>query len=285
VLYEVHYLIVDSGNYRILELVTGYDQKGNIAEDPMVPGQAFDRVVVWASTTQAQGNKYSYSNALRTTLPEIDPAWPLYPVTVACVANTRFGTAGQPFSGGTILFLDSAPKIDSPKTGAPIEFGTTPINGSTILLPDGKELALSAPTHIDLFEIVGNITTKLENYLWLITDSTMVADPSSGNMVRVGALYIVYLSPSDGRLHLAVDSNGNWMRYVSWIDRLNGGKEIPFVHPTCAKRVASGEILVTDFGANAVVVFDPMTGEGAAIAPPVTGTDQLNQPTFADRSF
>jgi hypothetical protein len=289
VLYEVHYIIVDSGNYRILELATGFDQSGRIAEDPLSPGNPFDRVVIWASTTASVGEKYSYSNALRVELPEIDanynPQTGLYPVTVACVANTRFGAAGQTYSGGTILFLDSDSSGYSKDPGKPIKFGDIPINGSSIIMPDGSEQALAAPTHIDLYEVVGNDTSSLQNYMWVIADSTTMDDPNSGEQIRVGVVFIAYLSAADGRLHLATDVNGNGMVYNVWLDALHGDAPVPFVHPTCVKKIGSGGILVTDYGANRVLTFDPVTGRGIAIAPPVSGTADLNQPTFADRSF
>ncbi len=83
-----HYLIADSGNYRVLEIVAKFDPTAN----------AYRNVLRWASRTLAQGKQYRYVTAR--------PVYTPVPAVICAVSNYDSSQGGLEGSGGALVKLN-----------------------------------------------------------------------------------------------------------------------------------------------------------------------------------
>ncbi|GAB4458034.1 MAG: hypothetical protein OHK0029_18680 [Armatimonadaceae bacterium] len=113
--YEIHYLIADAGNFRIIEVADYFDRNGQ----PLPPpgGQQGDHALVWTTRSSSQGKRYRYQSVQRFLGrgPAGSAAASLfgYPYVTAIVSNTNVGTTGgetvSDFTGGSIVQVKYAP--------------------------------------------------------------------------------------------------------------------------------------------------------------------------------
>jgi hypothetical protein len=119
--YEVHYIIADSGNSRIIEVATYYDQTGGAVDAPVSPGSntsntAGSPVVVWSSRVASeQGKSLRFRSVQRAVGfgPAGTPYEGLYgyPYLTAVVSNVRLGIDGPSADavGGSLVTMRYAP--------------------------------------------------------------------------------------------------------------------------------------------------------------------------------
>jgi hypothetical protein len=151
--YEVHYLIADSGNSRIIEVADYFDVRGRIRED-LQPNGTFggagargEHVVVYTTrTSSAQGRSLSFQSVQRIAPPDA-AGNPTPPILVAVVGNTAVAapntTSNADAGGGSLVQVQYTPFrvpavtpwINPANTGV----GTEPANNGTyraVLQPD-----------------------------------------------------------------------------------------------------------------------------------------------------
>ena len=114
--YEVHYIIADSGNYRIIEVASYYDANGKAASDPLGASAPGDPVVVWSSRVASdQGKRLRFQSVHRyigAGPDDSDFAGVYgYPYITAVVSNVRVGIDGPAadVAGGSLINLRYAP--------------------------------------------------------------------------------------------------------------------------------------------------------------------------------
>jgi hypothetical protein len=117
--YEVHYLVADGGNFRIIEVADYFNTDGEAVVPPGAPvgTQPGEHVVVWSTRTSAEGKRYRYQSIQRFLglAPAGTPqaGFTGYPFLTAIVSNTSVGTGtGETradFTGGSIVRLRYAP--------------------------------------------------------------------------------------------------------------------------------------------------------------------------------
>lgn len=116
--YEIHYIIADSGNNRIVEVVDYFDSNGNIRT--LQGGIRGEQIIVWVSrTTQKEGRNLRYQSIQRILTqgdPRFgqDPTLYGYPVIIAAVGNSSAAGEGgggtlADFTGGSLLSIEYYP--------------------------------------------------------------------------------------------------------------------------------------------------------------------------------
>ena len=114
--YEVHYLIADAGNYRIIEVADYYDANGKPVSDPLGLSSPGDHVLVWSSRIASDQGKRLRFQSIQRFLgrgPEDSDfaAYFGYPYITAVVSNARLGAEGPAAdtAGGSLINIRYAP--------------------------------------------------------------------------------------------------------------------------------------------------------------------------------
>lgn len=112
--YEVHYLVADTGNYRIIEVANYFDANGRAVDAPGQGGTAGQNVVVWSTRTKsAQGRNLRYQSV--QILYQRDPVSGFYgvPQVAAVVGNASAAGTGSSAAtdgtGGSLVILNYKP--------------------------------------------------------------------------------------------------------------------------------------------------------------------------------
>ncbi|WP_309717547.1 PQQ-binding-like beta-propeller repeat protein [Armatimonas sp.] len=121
--YEIHYLIADAGNNRIVEVADYFDRDGNIRTNVATPNgpQRGDQLVVWVSRTLSKEGRSLRFQSVQRVLTYGDlrrgqnPALYGYPTILAVVGNAS-AAGGEvsadvrgDFTGGSLLTLEYNP--------------------------------------------------------------------------------------------------------------------------------------------------------------------------------
>lgn len=280
--YEVHYLIADAGNNRIVEVADYFDRDGNIRTitTPNGPIRG-EQVVVWVSrTTQREGRLLRFQSVQRILVtgdPRLgqDPTLYGYPTIVAAVGNSN--TAGESsgdtrtdFTGGSVLSLEYYPI----NTVVPLfNAGGTPVTTYNLWSFGGNE-----PKRNGLVD-------RTMNELVMPVDA--IAGTPAGRIRRIARpTYIQQISVPTGlgtqkSAFLICDSSGVYQAelgtdsrwYVTWYfdardyralmtGRLQGPSDLGFL-PTAVKRLPSGDYLITNawIGASQLFTAGQFVGE------------------------
>lgn len=321
--YWRHYLIADSGNYRLIELVDRftYDAANGRVGDPIVDssGQPALGVLYWHTPATYSGDKFEYSSLSRVFVTSGTPRY----VVAAGLGNA------MPSSSGAGVVAPSSGEDRNSQTG----------NGGVILF-DGDDTIVINQVTVPAFtaemwdpEGPGWVEANHPVRRKRIGSTTSV---SVRNMSSVGAFqYLVMFTDSSGVYEvgqvggewtvqwmlprsLAVDVAGTQKR-LSVFNRLrldnvnNPSNDNPrdFL-PTYARRLESGDVIVTNgyvgrrfdgstFGGEILQLDGDTTGasaygfgfakrnlgfESLSIRfnlPPITGARGILLPVFADR--
>jgi hypothetical protein len=182
--YIIHYLIADTGNFRIVELVDVYNSGGQPVRPQSggntVPFTLVRQLYFVSSTYGSQGKQYRYIGAQRTVQQNgslkgtsfYDPNQPDNAVrrfTLAAITNYRLGsgsanvngTADQNAgAGGSIIVLD--------ESGAPISVVTN------LAIPNGANSyrlqPINHPTSFSKFDVF-NVAQKTTVFHYLLSDA------------------------------------------------------------------------------------------------------------------
>lgn len=195
--YVLHYLIADTGNFRVIELVDVYNAAGQPVR-PTVNGNpaAFTllrQVFFVSSTFSQQGKKYQYRGAQRTvqrngdlTGAFHDPALPANAIrrfTLTAIANARLGSGSTApdatadtveSSGGSIVVLDEKGKPVSVVTNLAIPLVANPMTEA-----DYRLQPINGPTSFSKFDVFNPMTNTIA-FHYLLTDANGCYQMRSG---------------------------------------------------------------------------------------------------------
>lgn len=197
--YEVHYLVADAGNFRIIEVADYFDRNGRAIAPPAGGAQAGDHVLVWTTRTGSDGKRYRFQSIQRFL--GFGPAGGLYggfsgyPFLTAIISNSTVGTGGSDtradFTGGAVVSISYAPynttvALRNGNNAAPAQLWpanaaprtTEPIGNGTVLLSIekvrivsdgvGVEKRISAPIFFQQLNLPGN---GVQRTLFLLCDA------------------------------------------------------------------------------------------------------------------
>lgn len=223
--YWVHYLIADSGNHRLVELVDRYgvDAATNQVSAPIVSnGVAQVGVLLWHSPAQFSGKGFKYNSVNRVFIPSVGATAGRY-IYVAGTDNAEVSGTGSSSpangNGGVVIFDSNAPTIgqvfDS-ASGLPdtsnVKFWNTLTNAwdtGTFLSSKHTDANGNAVTHP--FTNVQSVTARLiqsggaARLSIMVTDSTgiyeVLYDPSISTSAQttptVRSLPLKWMLPND----------------------------------------------------------------------------------------
>ncbi len=270
---EIHTLIVDNGNHRVVELRDTYTRgpRGGTPEY---------HVLVWSSRTNLADNRY-YEYRAAQRVPGDLPGLPPGDYTIATVSNARVNsvTGSLPDTPGGSLVVLNGPRKDA--------------NGVLLRRPDGslvdpggvvvafaRDFALTANAGATLQPIVNptsfeRIYTGSGTQEWqgLLTDGngaykvTGAVDPNTKELklvMRSGVVGRVFDPASD-----------------AYLPGPAGPQAIGLV---MAKQLANGNILLVNQALNQIYEYDSSINKMLPLTP-TAGTQSLSQPSSADRSF
>ena len=259
----VHYLITDTGNFRVVELVDVYNSGGQPVRPQINGGPApftLLRQLFFASSTYGtQGKRYRYRGVQRTLQINgalkgtafYDPNRPdaaLRRFTLAAVTNYRLGSgSGNPSGtsdealggGGSIMVLD--------ETGAPVSVVTNlaiPIGGNAFKLQP-----INNPTSFSKFDQYDAVK-KTTVFHYLLSDANGCYQLMSGLDANNNAVMIVeWMLTNDDYFHMT----GKRLNAMS-IRRLNTavvlGPNQGLHHFLIANRFSGGDLIPAVFGIN-----------------------------------
>ncbi|MFY7951923.1 MAG: hypothetical protein ACOVT5_05405, partial [Armatimonadaceae bacterium] len=276
--YEAHYLVVDSGNYRIVEVVDYFDRNGNYRN---IGGQRGEQVVVWVTRTKSkEGRALRYLSAQRVLLPVGDVIG--VPVVVAVVGNsTTAGSDGieADSNGGSLVRLDYRPyntwfslrnragavlpPAVWPSVGTPtgsgypwVPVGSNPVstesarNGlvettlNEMVLPNGRIRRVEKPSYFEQLSLPGPSGLR---QVYLICDSEGVwqVEPDATGRRRV--TWSFEQSHYDQmNVTAAFGENSLEPRLAVGSGITLGNTSLPRFHPTSVRRLFNGNFLITN---------------------------------------
>ena len=286
--YEIHYLVADAGNFRIIEVADYFNKQGQEIAPPQGGADAGDHVIVWTTRTQSQGKKYRYQSVQRFS--GFGPAntpyagYSGYPYITAIVSNSSVGTGTSEtrtdFTGGAIVSMAYAPynttlALRNGNNASPAQLwsGTParanePVGNGTVqlsiekarIVTDGKvaEKRLSAPTYFQQLNLP-KPDGGVQRTLFLICDAE-------------GAYVIESAPQPDG----TIQNNILWMFTQSDYDRMNaprlyfpGGlaaaaSQMPRFQPSSIQLLPSGNYLISNSYAGRSGLFESGSFNGEA---------------------
>uniref|UniRef100_UPI003752D6FE hypothetical protein n=1 Tax=Armatimonas sp. TaxID=1872638 RepID=UPI003752D6FE len=274
--YEVHYLIADAGNNRIIEVADYFDTNGILRTNVPTPSgpQRGEQLVVWVSrTTQKEGRLLRFQSLQRVLTfgdPRLgqNPSLYGYPTILAAVGNASTagdsgGDTRSDFTGGSLLSLFYNPINTamplSTNTGAFASFftpwllpGAEPVRNGLVdrtmneLVmpldslggsPAGRIRRIARPSYIQQFSLPNGLGGQKS--VFLICDSSGVYQTELGTDNR---WYVTWYF--DGRDYARMMSTAT----APLDNRLAvplGQVDIKFL-PTAVKRLADGDYLITN---------------------------------------
>ena len=283
----VHYLIADTGNYRVLDIVSVYKPDNTLYTDA---NGTWDKVLYWVTEPSRQGKRNAFATARRIYVEDSGGNW--IPKTLCTVSNLRYTSpstspsAPSPEAGGSIAIY-SVPALTDTDVGR----GSLEYEINSMVLPDGTVRTLSNPAYVDFWlDLAGTPKSRpgsLDIYKWLIVDEGIVymCSLDLGN-ATTPPRFVVFKDPYGvyGGYYFAADPTTHF----------------DFRNVTCARRLSSGHLLIVDNGGNSVLEIDPYSTLYPRIGDfvPVTldsflasplrrarNTQPVEKPFFADRTW
>ena len=308
--FEVHYLIADSGNNRVIDVVDYYDRNGQPAAPATANGES-KGIVVWTTrTTSSQGRRLAYHNIQLIAGQE----GTLYgkPLLVASVSNTAVAAANNvelsDASGGSLVQLNYNPintafvLVDKAAASQTVKYYWG--GPASVPEPQGNGLVSLAINEIRFVSDTGVITTKRINKPTYFEERPLNLDNRGVNE----SLYL--LVDADGAYACTVRNlpggvtvfdalwqfNAADYNQMNSTDRFTAGPvpaaALPGFSPSSMKRLANGHFLITNSAVGACSLFDSgqFLGEVFEVIPPafLYSAGAVNQTvrggTFADFS-
>jgi hypothetical protein len=301
--YEIHYLVADPGNFRIVEVADYYSSSG-------VNLNPNKHEVVWVTRTQTvQGQHLSYVGVQRYLGVDPSGTYVGYPYILATVSNsTVAGTSsggGTDFTGGALVSLNYAPY----NTAIPVNT----IAGAPSVLTLWKSTATSEPvgngtvlaSANDLRETVaggsfgaaGSIASTASNpagfnvrrlaHPTFFTEFNLPNPPGSTPPIRT--IYMICDSATAYAVEATTDSTGAAVRDVLWkftqadYDNMNivrlglqgtpaAWSLLPKFTPTSIKLLQNGHFLITNsyYGRCGLFQSGQFNGEVFQVTPHLT---------------
>lgn len=251
---EIHTLVVDSGNYRILDI------RDVIPTDPRRENQEY-HVLVWASRTNTPGKRYQYHSAQRL------PDGSVLATVLNYSVNSADGSVPDT-EGGSIVILSGPARDDKGQvlldaSGRPVDPGGRVVafmNG--ILLPDGSEKPIVNPVSFQRFFTGAGATS----WQALMADGT-------------GIYQLEGLLPEDP---------SKYPKGKVLLKLVGAIQAPPTIGVSMIKQLSNGNILVVNKARSEVWEYSPVPRPGGSwfrISPVTAGTYALTQPSCADRSY
>jgi hypothetical protein len=318
--YEVHYLIADSGNSRIIEVADYFDTQGKVRTDLQANGtfsevansgvipRAEHIVVFTTRTGSAQGRSLSFQSVQRIA-PLGPGGTPTQPVLVAVVGNTSVAgpntVASADFGGGSLvqveympfrvpLFAGVAPSVTAWTNPTKIGPGIEPANNGTV-----------GQAFNQITIIKGGVESTIRITRPTSFQEVTIRDPAgSGGYVNVyylcdasgvyGLLYDVPTANRPARLRAywafgqneyrrLADSTGT-QRFLLFTQAGIPEVQMPKFVPTSVQRLANGDFLITNGfnGSSPLFKNGQFFGEAFQVKPLVgfTGGDTLIGGTY-----
>ncbi|MGQ9696880.1 MAG: hypothetical protein ACUVRO_02655 [Armatimonadota bacterium] len=251
---EVHTLVVDAGNYRILDI------RDVVPTDPRRGNQEY-HVLVWASRTSSAQRRYQYQSAQR--LPD--------GTVVATVLNYSVNSVDGSVpdgDGGSIVLLsgplhDEQGRVVEDSNGRPVDPGGRIVgfmNG--LLLPDGSERPVANPVWFQRYFTGGGATS------W----QALLAD-------GYGVYQVAGELPSEPQ---------KYPKGKVILRLLGAVQAAPTIGVSMAKQLSNGNILIVNKATSEIWEYSPVPRPGGAwfrVSPVTSGTYALSQPSSADRSY
>jgi len=305
--YEAHYLIADSGNNRIVEVVDYYDAKGQIRQDLSADGKftgglSGEHVAVFTTHTASNQGRALQFQSVQRIAPVFAGATQSAPVLVALIGNvsasgattTPTGTPGwtgpatSDFTGGSLVQINYVPFGAPAISGSPIwqpAAGVAPVvneprGNGTLGLVFNSFVTLSGGNVAANQRIVGPTYFQAISML----DPTVAAGSSAYINVYLvcdarGVYGLKYNPGVSGPTPIAPRLEALWTFTPAEYDkvfknRLSLAVGAPFTAPnfvpTSVQRLASGHYLITNnySGEDPWFVNGRFLGETFEIAPP-----------------
>lgn len=277
----VHNLIVDNGNFRILEIISRYSSD---------PNEWANNVVVWVGKGP-QGSQYQFYQAQREVYTGLDASKRGsldYGRTIASVVNVSVNSAevrlGEaPFNnvelgipatpGGSVVILGGL--ADGPANGKVVYYlNRISYGNSTEAFP------LARPVFFEKY------TTGEGSFHWrlMITDGQNVMELTKDAADPAGLARLA-TSGTNG----PIVANEKLGTMTSYGGMGSGGYTVGTV---MARRLRNNNILMVNAQTGYVFEYSPDAAEAGSMdtiltftAPPLRGTSALIRPTYADRLF
>jgi hypothetical protein len=284
-----HYLIADTGNYRVLEIVTKYREDGTILDERPAGGPYWDRVLVWLTVPTREGLRQAYTTARRVLVWDSSASqWT--PRTVCAVGNVRYPPARATLDPGATRAQSGGSIVEFSDQGEALRA----IN--VMEMPNGDLRELVNPIYVDLYLAGPAAGPGLEMYEWVVVDDGVVYNKC--HFAAAGGGLPDRLVAQEGEIYRGFV----WITYEPGPNPGDPPVEVvkgpfPFMNVTCARRLGSSKLLVADNGANAVLEMrGPADLDGYGTVeegdflvyprlriPP--NTEPLSAPLFADRTW
>ncbi|WP_395093096.1 hypothetical protein [Armatimonas sp.] len=259
--YEIHYLIADAGNNRIIEVADYFDTNGILRTNVPTPSgpQRGEQLVVWVSrTTQKEGRLLRFQSLQRvltfgdTRLGQ-NAALYGYPTILTAVGNASTagdsgGDTRSDFTGGSLVSLLYNPI----NTTIPL-FNNMGAQAATITSwPIGMEPARNGLVDRTMNELVMPLVGG-QRHVRRIARPTYIQQFSLPNGLG-GQKSVFLICDSSGVYQTELGTDNRW--YVTWYFnskdykdmteyRLAGTSTLGFL-PSAVKRLANGDYLITN---------------------------------------
>jgi hypothetical protein len=300
--YEIHYLIADAGNFRIVEVADYYNSNGSPIGAPTLPNinptpVAGQHVLVWTTRTQSvQGKKLRYLSLQRYLgtgkyPPVTGTTYGAFPYIEAVVGNSNVATgttqALTESAGGALVRLNYNPlntavnlrtsaNAVSPQILWTLGGSEPPGNGMVldtteqILIGQGTGMPTLSKTMIapTFFRQISLPTQANGAVLSLIceADGVYVTKTIPATDTNPEYTYVIWMfTQADYDLmNSTVPQNGTLPRV-----NLSVGGKLPAFHPTSVQLLANGNVLITNGATERNIAFNTgrFVGEAFEVTP------------------
>jgi hypothetical protein len=302
--YEVHYIVADPGNHRIIEVADYFNRNGVNINAPGTTGTAGQHVVVWSTRTQSgQGRQYRFESINRYLGTGTDPATGTvyssgFPYIVATVSNVRVAggssSASTDFSGGSLVSLRYAPFNTTlqVRDATGNQVGYKPWQ-TVAAEPAGNGTILAAADDLQMRNAAGNVVVRRlarPTYFQQINLPGRDATQPTGPANPPRTVYLICDGDGVYAVYAYTGANGP-VRQVLWMFRqqeynaLNLSQvtgrpafragaeaELPRFAPSAARLLPNGHLLITNAWAGKSALFQNgrFTGEVLQVDPQVS---------------
>ena len=274
--YEIHYLVADAGNFRIVEVADYYDSRGVNIDAPGKAGTKGQHVVVYTTRTQSQQGRQLHFEGINRYLgfgPDPNsPQYYGYPFIVATVSNTRVSggtsSASSDFSGGSLVSIRYAPyntalqvrdNTDAQKAVTPWLPGAT--NAAIAANePTGNGTVLAAADDLRLVDATGkSVVRRLARptYFQQLTLPGADATKPTGGSNPARTVYLVADADGVYAVYAYTTAGGTSVRQVLWMFRQQEYDKINGYDYSAGAVDPNGRIAVTAAAKNELPKFAP----------------------------
>jgi hypothetical protein len=266
--YEAHYLVADAGNFRIIEVVDFYDDRGRITSPPLTPADTpGERVLIWTTRTASrEGRRLRYQSVERFFIEgNVNGVRARIPYVVAVVGNTRAAgtdaTATSDFTGGALvnvaynpygtIFYDANnlplnPTLWPPgNPGNPATSSEPSRNGlilasvDDLIMPDNTVKRITRPLYFQQLTLPNGTPEGRSIYLLCDAEGVYEIEPQLVNNRIVRRVTWYFTQDDYNRMNTLPRPGGQ--------PRLEGAAaQLPRFLPSAVRRLGSGNYLITN---------------------------------------